>query len=122
MLRKSLFCISALALVVLATNLPAQTPSPGGTGMQFVPVDTGRNLAAPVPNVMPSTPQQPKKGFFGRVADGIGKLNPFRPKTPPATNPTSPTTQLPKNPQTPAAQQGAPGLPTVTPVSQKPGQ
>ena len=43
----------------------------------FVPVDTTRNLAAPVPYYGPA---MEKKSFFGRVGDSIKSVSPFHVK------------------------------------------
>jgi hypothetical protein len=111
--------LTAVGLFIVAAVAPAQQPSPGGTNMQFVPVNTNRNLAAPVPSV--PTLQKPvqNKPFLARVGDRIASLNPFRPKQPPAKvpGPLAPTTQLPAN-QQPSATGTAPSLPQVSPVAQ----
>jgi hypothetical protein len=121
-----LWNISALAsvgLVILASAVHAQLPSAGGTNMQFVPVDTTRNLAAPVPTMKPP-PQQQQKPFLARVGDRLSALNPFRPKQPPARvpGPVAPTTQLPRDQQPPANASAPPSLPQIPPLVQGSGR
>jgi hypothetical protein len=111
--------LAAAGLFVLSSMVHAQLPSAGGTNMQFVPVDTTKNLAAPVPAMKPP-PQQQQKPFLAKIGDRLAALNPFRPKQPPARvpGPMAPTTQLPRDQQPPANVSTPPSLPQIPPLVQ----
>jgi len=59
--------------------------------LKYVPVDTSRNLAAPVPYYGPVVQ---KKSYWGRISDTVKGLSPFHSKKGLATMPapTMPTT------------------------------
>ena len=104
MLREAIgvsMCAAGLVLGVPA-GTPAQGPSAGKSGMIYAPIDTTKNLAAPIP--LPRLPV--KKSFFGRVRSSVASLNPFAKKPDPVA-PVAPTTKLPANAQ-PTASGGRP--------------
>ena len=111
--------LAAFGLFVLASTVHAQLPSASGPNMQWVPVDTTKNLAAPVPSMKPPTQQQPKP-LLARIGDRISALNPFRPKqpAPQVPGPLAPTTQLPKSQQPPVNANAPLSLPQIPPLVQ----
>ncbi|HEV3146549.1 MAG TPA: hypothetical protein VGZ47_21860 [Gemmataceae bacterium] len=120
MKRITSIALATAGLFIIASAVQAQQPSVGGTNMQFVPVDTSKNLAAPIPSVPTlQKPAPPKKPLLARIGDRIGALNPFRPKpaAAKAPGPVSPTTQLPKDQQPPATTPPL-SLPQIPPVVQ----
>lgn len=83
----------AVGALVLGFAVPAraQLPTSGAGGMKLVPVDTTRNLAAPVPTII----QPPRKSLLQRTRDSLSRLNPFS-TTPKPTAPQQPTTKMPQ--------------------------
>jgi len=115
------FVCGAACLFIITSASQAQLPSSGGTNMQFVPVDTNRNLAAPIPSVPTlQKPAPPKKPLLARIGDRLAVLNPFHPKQPPAKvpGPLAPSAQLPKDQQPPTGTTTAPTLPSIPPLVQ----
>src|SRR5262249_31127066 len=113
--------LAMAGLLILSSALHAQLPSSGGTNMQFVPVDTNRNLAAPIPTVPTlQKPPAPKKPLLARLGDRLAVLNPFHPKQPPAKvpGPMQPTPKLPKAQQPSTGSATAPTLPSIPPLVQ----
>lgn len=105
------------AALVAATQ--AQQPVSGRSGLRFVPIDTTKNLAAPIPLM----PQAPKKSFLERTSDRLSSLNPFSSKkSAPSLSPMPPQARLPKNMQAPPQQQPSSGglsnlkLPEIPPL------
>ncbi|HLW64271.1 MAG TPA: hypothetical protein VKS79_03055 [Gemmataceae bacterium] len=114
-----IFALATVGLFALTSAMHAQLPTSGSTNMQFVPIDTTKNLAAPVPAMKPPPQQQQPKPLLARIGDRLAALNPFRPKQPPVRvpGPLAPTNQLPAS-QQPPANAGAPGLPQIPPIAQ----
>ena len=78
MLRWKLAIAAGVIVLAVAGSARAQGPSPGSTGMQFVPINTTQNLAAPIPvRIMPQ-----RKSLLKRVHDSVSKLSPFSPSQP----------------------------------------
>jgi hypothetical protein len=115
--------LAAVTLLGLATQLRAQTPT-GGNGLRFVPIDTTKNLATPIPTVnipQPNLSMQDKvHNFFARFLPFINKRQGTLP------GPVMPGTTLPKGiqsainqpqkPTTSTSTSGLPSLPTVPPI------
>ena len=108
MLRWGGFLAAGLVSLALTGAARAQLPSPGSTGMNFVPVDTTKNLAAPIPVV----PVPPKKSLLSRTVSSVKSVVPFVGKSTPSVSPVMPMAALPKNLQQPqqAAQPPSPTL------------
>lgn len=103
--------IAAAAVVLLGLTGPVQAQVPtGGNGMRFVPIDTSRNLATPLP--VGNIPQL-KKSSLERFFEAVEKALPFFGKTrrAPLTGPMAPTTKLPP---LPAPELPGPLLPRTT--------
>src|SRR5262245_25304338 len=72
MLRWGIVLVAAVALGV-ATEARAQLPRGNGQ-VQFVPIDTTKNLATPIPTVaMPQT----KDSYFDRLYNSLASVLPF---------------------------------------------
>ncbi|MFL5340772.1 MAG: hypothetical protein ACJ8F7_11535 [Gemmataceae bacterium] len=112
MLRWGGLLAAALVGLALTGTARAQLPSPGSSGMNYVPVDTTRNLAAPIPVV----PVPPKKSLLSRTYSSVKSVVPFVGKSTPNVSPMMPTAMTPKNmpqPQQPAQASGPTLLQTV---------
>jgi hypothetical protein len=90
MIRGRILMLAATAIAIVGISVSSHAQSPGGTNMKFVPVDTNKNLAAPVPTVYTPPPKPERKPILARIGDAIGRLNPFKPKQPASTAGTIP--------------------------------
>src|SRR5947209_5235012 len=100
MLRWGGMLCAGLVGLALAGSVRAQLPV-GGGGNKMVPIDTTRNLAAPIPVV----PVAQKKSLLSRTYDSVKSVVPFTGKSSPNVSPVMPMAQLPKNLQQPVQAQ-----------------
>ncbi len=94
-------------LLALALVGPARAQA-----VRNVPIDTTKNLAAPIPLI----PVAPKKSLVSRTVNTVKSVVPFVKKSTPQIAPVAPTTQLP-NPIKPAI---ADAISSVTSMLHKP--
>lgn len=105
--------LAALALLAVATESHAQVRPTNGNGLTFVPVDTTKNLVAPVPIYGAA---QPKGSFFDRFYNALATFVPFLTKRQP---PPPASAQLPQKPL-PAPGQPASSFPNLPMIPQIP--
>jgi hypothetical protein len=110
MLRRGI-ALSAVIMLGLAAAGRAQVPS-GGNGLRYVPIDTSRNLATPLPA---SNLGQAKPTLSDRLHATVAKVLPFTAKKQPSIfAPQRPATPSPRGMQ---AQQAQAQKPPAKPFS-----
>ncbi len=88
MLRWGIVPGAGLLVLVLTAPASAQMPA-AGNGLKFAPINTTKNLAAPIP-VMPV---QPRKSLLSRTVASVKSLNPLASKPAAQAAPTAPMPQ-----------------------------
>jgi hypothetical protein len=92
MLRWGIALGAGWLLLALATPASAQVPI-AGNGLTFAPIDTSKNLAAPIPLM----PVQKKKSLLSRTYDSVKSLNPLASKPTPQIAPKAAPAQVPQS-------------------------
>lgn len=114
-MRQRTIVLAGVIVLGLGSSAYAQLPR-SGNGMTFVPIDTTRNLATPIPSV--NVPQS-QPSFFDQLYEKLAKILPFTPKSKrnPLSAPMAPVMQLPQpvQSQLPPPQQPRTTLPTNLP-------
>lgn len=120
MLRRKLALVCS-AVLALASGVWAQVPQNQGR-VQFVPIDTTKNLATPVPTV--NLPVNQPQSYFDRLLAAIRGVWPFGTSTSRQAymaGPQVPVTRLPQpapsnlpQPQSPSTR--LPSIPSIPPI------